>query len=85
VSAVPPSLVLVLLVVLASAFAFHAAVGRDWRGLGLAVVAALAGFVAGEAVARALGHDLGAVGSAHMLHGLAGTWLAMIVAWRQPR
>jgi len=77
-----PGLVLTLLLVLGSAGAFHAASGRTLRGLGVAVVAALAGFVIGEAVARGFGQDRGMIGHVHALHGLAGAWLAMVVAAR---
>ena len=77
-----PALVLTLVLVLGSAGAFHAAFGRTLRGLGVTLVAALAGFVLGEAAARWLGHTRGLIGHVHALHGLAGAWLAMTIARR---
>lgn len=78
-----PALVLTLVFVLGSAALFHAACGQTLRGLGIAVVAALAGFLAGEALARWLGADRWLVGQVHVLPGLAGAWLAMVVAWQR--
>ncbi len=77
-----PALVLTLVLVLGSAAAFHAAWGRTLRGLGLAVLAALAGFVAGEALMRWLGGDRWLYGQVYLLPDLAGAWIAMGLAWR---
>jgi hypothetical protein len=81
--AVPPALLLSLLLVLLSALALHAAVGRTLRGLGLFVLAALTGFVLGETVARALAQDRGMLGPVHLTHGLVGAWLTLLVARRR--
>lgn len=78
----PPALVLSVVLVLLSAFAYYAAMGRTARGLVLTVIAALIGFVAGETVARLLDHHRGMVGPIHLVHGLVGTWAAMIIARR---
>jgi len=77
-----PALALVLLLVVCSACAYHAAFGRTWRGWGMSVLAALCGFVAGEAVARWLGQGGWAVGQVHALHGLGGAWVALAAAGR---
>lgn len=79
-NALSPAFALSLVLVLLSAFAFHVAFGRTWRGLTIVIVAALAGFVLGEAAARLLEHESGMLGEIHLLHGLVGTWLAMAVA-----
>jgi hypothetical protein len=68
-----------VLVVL-SAFLFHALFGRSTRGLVITIVVALTGFVLGEMIARLLGHTFAAMGPLHMVHGLLGTWVAMSVA-----
>jgi len=79
----PPALLLAGALVLVSAFGFHAVAGRTLRGLGWMVVAALAGFLGGEAGARALWGERLAVGQVHLAHGLAGAWLAMAIARRR--
>lgn len=68
----PPGLVLVVLLAVFVASAFHAWFGQSWRGWGVTFLAALVGFAAGEAVGRALGHVRGVVGQVHVLHGLLG-------------
>lgn len=83
---IPPALVLVAILALLAASAFHAAFGRTWRGWGVAVLAALAGIAAGEAVARGLGHTRFLVGTVHVVHGLAGAAVGLVVAaWRVGR
>jgi hypothetical protein len=76
----PPALLLTVVLVLLSALGFHAVAGRTARGLALFVIAALAGFLAGEIVARALAPTFGRLGPVHIVHGLAGAWLFLLVA-----
>lgn len=77
-----PALALALWLVLAVACALHAVQGgpaRRWlRGL----LAAPAGFVVGEALARLAGSDVGALGGVHVLHATAAAGLAAWVARR---
>lgn len=77
---VPPAFALGLVLVLLSAFLFHAIWGRSSGGLIVSIVAALLGFAAGEMAGRLFGHSFLMIGPAHMAHGLLGTWVAMLVA-----
>ena len=78
----PPAMLLALCLVLLSAFVYHTAFGRSGRGLALSLVAALAGMVLGEALARGLGQGP-RVGELHLVHGLAGAWLCMALLARR--
>ena len=79
---VPPPVLLSLMLVLLSAFAFHALFGRSGRGIATLVVVALAGFLAGEALARAFDTSRGTIGTVHVAFGLAGAWAFLFVARR---
>ncbi len=80
IDAVPPAFALGFVLVLLSAFLFHAVWGKSAGGLIMSIVAALLGFAFGEIVARFFGHSFLMMGPAHMAHGLLGTWIAMAVA-----
>jgi hypothetical protein len=82
-SLVPPPLVMILLLVVLSASLFHALFGRTARGWLVLLVAALGGFVAGEALARLLDQEWGRLGPVHLAAGLAGAWAVMALVHRR--
>lgn len=77
--AIAPGFLLSLVVSLLIALLFHALFGSRWRGLALALIAALLGFTGGEAFARWSGTGFGMFGTVHLLHGVGGAVVALAV------
>ena len=79
-TAFPPAYALGIVLVVLSAFVFHALFGRSTRGLAITIVVAIVGFVIGEIVGRLLDHEFATMGPLHLFHGLLGAWIAMAIA-----
>lgn|GEM_PF-5407300 len=81
VRGLPPGLALALLVIALSGSLFHTIFGRTTRGFAAAIWIAGAGFVFGELFARLIDSHGGRLGGVHLIHGVAGAWVAMAL-WR---
>lgn len=76
----PPTYLLILLLAIVYAALFHLWRGRRWSDLAVAVLAALAGMVAGQLLAPWLGIDLLRIGDVYVLVDTLLAWGLMLAA-----
>ncbi|MBX7237130.1 MAG: hypothetical protein K1X65_22290 [Caldilineales bacterium] len=76
----PPAYLLILLLAIVYAALFHLWRGRRWSDLAVAVLAALAGMVAGQLLAPWLGIDLLRIGDVYVLVDTLLAWGLMLAA-----
>lgn len=77
---IPPSYLLIALLVVVYAALFHLWRGRRWSDLAVSLVMALVGMIAGQLLAPLLGIDLLRVGEVYVLVDTLLAWVLMLAA-----
>jgi hypothetical protein len=75
------ALILGLLVASGYAALFHLIIGGPIRRLIIYLIAAWAGFAAGQLAGTMLNMDLFKLGTLHLLTASLGAWLALVLSW----
>jgi len=76
--AIPPALVIILILSIIYGAIFHLARGQGWRDLGFLILFALIGFTLGQIIGVVLQLDVMRLGQVHLVEGTIFAWLLML-------